>query len=77
MPASKVTRNYQITIPKEIREKLQINVGDILIVDVEKDRIILRKEDLELPVLKGGKDLSVEDIEASIRRGMRNEENSD
>lgn len=77
MPSSKVTRNYQITIPKEIREKLQINVGDILIVDVEKDRIILRKEDLELPVLKGGKDLSVEDIEASIRREMRNEESSD
>ena len=77
MPASKVTRNYQITIPKEIREKLQINVGDILVVDVENDRIILRKEDLELPVLKGGQNLSVEDIEASIRKGMRNEGDSD
>ncbi len=72
-----VDQNYQITIPKEIREKLQINVGDILVVDVENDRIILRKEDLELPVLKGGQNLSVEDIEASIRKGMRNEGDSD
>ncbi len=76
MPLSKVTRNYQITIPKEVRKKLHINVGDILMVDVEGDRIILKKEDLELPVLKGGKGLSSEDIEESIKRGMRDEGDS-
>jgi AbrB family looped-hinge helix DNA binding protein len=71
MPVTKVTRNYQITIPKEIREKLGINVGDVLIFDIEGGKIVLRKEKLELPVLKGGKNLTVEKIEESIRKGMR------
>ena len=71
MPVTKVTRNYQITIPKEIREKLGINVGDILTFDIEGSKIILRKEELELPVLKGGKGLTVEKIEESIRKGMK------
>jgi len=71
MPATKVTRNYQITIPKEIREQLGINVGDILVFNIEGSKIVLRKERLELPVLKGGKDLTVEKIEESIRKGMR------
>ena len=73
MPATKVTRNYQITIPKEIREKLGIKVGDVLILDVEGSKVVLKKEKLELPVLKGGKDLTVEKIEESIRKGMREE----
>jgi AbrB family looped-hinge helix DNA binding protein len=71
MPVSKVTRNYQITIPKEVRERLGINVGDVLIVDVEGNKVVLRKEKLELPVFRGGKGLSVEKIEESIKRGMR------
>jgi len=59
MPVSKVTRNYQVTIPKEIREKLSMNAGDLLVFDIEDNRIVLRKDKLELPVLKGGKNLSV------------------
>ena len=37
----KVTRKYQITIPKSIREKLGLRVGDILIVKTDGKRIIL------------------------------------
>ena len=70
MTATKVTRNYQITIPKGIREKLGINVGDILTFDIEGSKIVLRKEKLELPVLKGGKGLTVERIEESVKKGM-------
>lgn len=41
MNQTKVTRKYQITIPKEVRESLKIGVGDVLRVKVEGYRIIL------------------------------------
>lgn len=71
MRTVKVTRNYQITIPKDIRKKLGIEVGDVLRVEVEGDRVLLKKGDVELPVFKGGKGLSAEDIEERIERGMK------
>jgi len=37
-----VTRKYQITIPKEIREKLGIKIGDKLVVSLEDDKIVIR-----------------------------------
>ena len=37
----KVTRKYQVTLPKEAREMLGIRVGDLLRVRVENGRIIL------------------------------------
>jgi len=41
MPVVKVTRKYQITIPRAIREALNINVGDMLLVRKDGDRIII------------------------------------
>jgi len=41
MIETKVTRKYQITIPKEIREKLGIKIGDRMLVKEEEGRIIL------------------------------------
>jgi len=38
----KITRKYQITIPKEIREKFNLRIGDLLKVEVEGDKIILK-----------------------------------
>lgn len=46
----KITRKYQITIPKEIREKLNLRVGDLLKVELEDDKIVLR------PLIKREKD---------------------
>ncbi len=43
MKRVKVTRNFQVTIPAGIRERLGIRVGDVLIVYVEDDKIIFRK----------------------------------
>ena len=37
-----VTRKFQITIPKAIREKLKIKVGDRLLIDIQDDKIILK-----------------------------------
>ncbi len=38
----RVTRKFQVTIPKRVREALGIRVGDRLEVDVEGDRIVVR-----------------------------------
>ncbi len=37
----KVTRKYQITLSKEVREKLGIRIGDFLRVKVEDGKIVL------------------------------------
>ncbi len=37
----KVTRRYQVTLPKEVREALGIRGGDLLRVRVEGNRIVL------------------------------------
>ena len=70
MSLTKVTRNYQITIPSDVRKKLGIRVGDVLMVEVEDGKVVLKKSELELPLLPGGKELKVEDIEKAIRRGQ-------
>ncbi|MBD3204133.1 AbrB/MazE/SpoVT family DNA-binding domain-containing protein [Candidatus Woesearchaeota archaeon] len=43
MTAIVVTRNYQITIPKDIREQLNIRIGDRMITRKENDKIIVEK----------------------------------
>ena len=45
----KITRKYQITIPKEVREKLNLRIGDFLKVEVEDDKIVLK------PIIKRGR----------------------
>ena len=37
----KVTRKYQVTIPKSVRSKLGVKIGDKLIVKSENKRIIM------------------------------------
>ncbi|ASJ13217.1 AbrB/MazE/SpoVT family DNA-binding domain-containing protein [Thermococcus thioreducens] len=74
MGLTKVTRNYQITIPSDVRKKMGIRVGDVLVVDVEDGKVVLKKSELELPLLPGGKGLKVEDIEEATRRGQGEEE---
>ncbi len=44
---TKVTRKFQITVPKEIRDSLSIHQGDYLAVITNGDELILKK--LELP----------------------------
>jgi AbrB family looped-hinge helix DNA binding protein len=40
---SKISSKNQITVPKEVRERLGIQPGDILAYDIEDERVILRK----------------------------------
>ena len=40
---SKVTIKYQASIPKEVRDKLNIKAGDFIEFDIEGDKVILKK----------------------------------
>ncbi|EHR77895.1 AbrB family transcriptional regulator [Thermococcus litoralis DSM 5473] len=71
MPLTKVTRNYQITIPAEIRKALGIKEGEVLEVKLEDGRIIIERPKKERKTLKLGKKISPEEIEKSIEEGMK------
>ena len=43
MSKVKITRNYQITIPKEIREKLKLKLGEKVTIRLEGDKIIVQR----------------------------------
>ncbi len=43
MNISKITSNYQLTIPHEVRTRLHINKGDVIEFDIKKDTAILHK----------------------------------
>ncbi|ADY00998.1 AbrB family transcriptional regulator [Vulcanisaeta moutnovskia 768-28] len=66
----KVTRNYQVTIPASVRERLGIKVGDLLSVEVDDDRIILRKVIQEIPMIRLGRELTISDIDRLIEEGL-------
>ncbi|EEB74134.1 AbrB/MazE/SpoVT family DNA-binding domain-containing protein [Thermococcus sp. AM4] len=70
MSITKVTRNYQITIPAEIRKALGIREGELLEVNIEGDRIVLRRFKRERKRLKLGRNVTPEEIEKSIEEGM-------
>ena len=42
MPYVRVLRGGQITMPKEVRDGLGIKEGDILEVEMERDRVVLK-----------------------------------
>lgn len=73
MPISKVNRNYQVTIPKEVRAKARIEKGDSVLVEYdEEDGLVVVR-----PPTKGrrktwklGTKITIEQIEEGIERGQ-------
>ena len=45
MSITKVTRNYQITVPRDIREQARIQEGDKLVITMENNEIKMKKFD--------------------------------
>lgn len=43
MQAVKVLPKGQITLPKKIRQHLGINIGDALVIEEQKDMIVIKK----------------------------------
>lgn len=40
--SAKLTHKHQITIPAEIRRRLDLEAGDVVYLTVEEDRVVLR-----------------------------------
>jgi AbrB family looped-hinge helix DNA binding protein len=66
----RVTRNYQVTIPAEVRRRLGIKVGDRVVVEVEGDRIVIRKAAGDLPRIRLGRRLTPEEIDKLVEEGV-------
>ena len=73
MPTSKVNSNFQVTIPKDVREKAKIDKGDTVLVEYDESKGAV----VVSPPKRGsrktwilGKKLNVEQIEAAIQKGQ-------
>ncbi len=67
----KVTRNFQVTIPVEIRNKIGLREGDYLEVLLDdRGRIIMVKVERKRKTLKAGRKLTPEEIERIIEKGL-------
>ncbi len=40
---SKLTAKYQVTIPQEVREQLNLQSGDLLLFVIEDGRVVIQK----------------------------------
>ncbi len=73
MPISKVNRNYQVTIPREVRQKAKIGKGDSVLVEYDEEEGLVKVR----PPIRGkrktwklGASLTVTEIEKDIERGQ-------
>jgi len=74
----KVTRNFQVTVPAEIRRTLGIKQGDWLEFDTESDKIIVRKlVGDRVRTIRLGRKLTIEEIDRLIEEGLRQSARSD
>ena len=72
MARVKVTRNYQVTIPREVRERIGLREGDYLEVSLdERGRIVMERVRPTRRTLRAGRRLTPEEIERLIEEGMR------
>lgn len=66
----KVTRHRQVTIPAHIARTVGIREGDMLSVESEDERIVLRKSTHELPRFRLGRKITEEEIERMIEESI-------
>lgn len=74
MPTATLTSRGQTTIPKSIREALQLRPGDRVEFILEDDQVVLRRAGADLTALDGMIDrsdrepVSVEEMDEAIER---------
>lgn len=68
MATTTVTRNYQITLPRDVREVEHISIGDRLIVEAKEDAIELRKFSRERIMACFGVWKTKEDSRTTVRK---------
>lgn len=69
MSITKVTRNYQITVPRDIREQAKISEGDKLVITMENEEIKIKKfdEDVFKRAFGSWKDSGIKDSVKWVR----------
>lgn len=75
MGISKITRNFQVTLPKDVREGRGFHVGDNILFVVDGDRIGLIKKDKDVihataGLWEGSKESGVA-YERRVRKGWQ------
>ena len=73
MPITKVTRNYQITIPAEIRKALGIKEGEYLAVELRGDEIVIKRARKKWKTFRLGRKLTAEELERISEEAMEEE----
>jgi AbrB family looped-hinge helix DNA binding protein len=74
MPSASLTSKGQITIPKVIRDLLQVKTGDRLDFIVEGDHVVLRPGTVDLRSLRGllhepgRKPVSLKEMDAAVAK---------
>lgn len=73
MPSAIITSKGQVTIPKSIRDKLDLQKGDVLSFDIEPEGKITIKPEKESPdtaygilYREGREALSIEEMESGV-----------
>ncbi len=80
MPSATVTSKGQITIPKDVRERLRLEAGDRVLFIVQGDKeVVLKPAKTDIRALhgvlyrKGQRPRSVEEMDAGIARSVAEE----
>jgi antitoxin PrlF len=76
MPVATLTSKGQITIPKEVRDRLKLRAGDRVSFVVSPDGVLLKPAKLHVRELygllqrKGRRPVSIEDMDAALLRSF-------
>ena len=71
MTRVKITRNYQVTIPAEIRKKIGLKEGEEVEIYLdESGRILIERVGTRRKTLKYGRKLLPEEIDKIIEKGI-------
>ena len=68
MAKMKVTRNYQVTIPQEVRKKLGIEEGDYVSIDTLSKTSAIIKRIIPVEDLAGAWDEEMDKIMKDVRK---------
>ena len=68
---SKITSKFQITIPREIRDRLNLSVSDSIEWIIEKNRILVEPVDRPFLKYKGSTKIAAGNIKEDILKARR------
>lgn len=73
MGISKITRNYQITLPRDVREVKKLKEGDEVIFVFEDDKVVLQKVDKDPVLAAAGIWKGMKETGAEYQKRMRSQ----